>query len=231
MRVLFLDDEKERHHHFREHVARDAGMVVTHVWSMAEFGRALHEPRFELIMLDHDLEDGVHAARMLVALPPIKHPDLVIIHSHDIAGGKIIRTLLHQGGIRSLCKPYFVDKLDPPLSPTDDVHRSRKATDRAIVRQARGGAHSRVDGRTRSHPQKDHRASQEAVPGAGREERNVRDPKDCKAVMPSDECCACRTYVCTRCERRRPWGDGASDDTPALCDDCAMAVRSGGLAG
>ena len=155
MRVLFLDDEKERHHHFREHVARDAGMVVTHVWSMAEFGRALHEPRFELIMLDHDLEDGVHAARMLVALPPIKHPDLVIIHSHDIAGGKIIRTLLHQGGIRSLCKPYFVDKLDPPLSPKDDVHRSRKATDRATM-AARGRILKRIiEHRKRLSPGRD----------------------------------------------------------------------------
>lgn len=33
-----------------------------------------------------------------------------------------------------------------------------------------------------------------------------------------------RAYVCPRCERKRPWSDGAADDTPALCDDCAAVV-------
>jgi hypothetical protein len=35
------------------------------------------------------------------------------------------------------------------------------------------------------------------------------------------------TYVCPRCDRRMPWSNGATDDTPALCDECAMVVQSG----
>jgi hypothetical protein len=33
------------------------------------------------------------------------------------------------------------------------------------------------------------------------------------------------TYVCNRCEGEFGWCTGASDDTPALCDDCAMLVQ------
>ncbi len=41
---------------------------------------------------------------------------------------------------------------------------------------------------------------------------------DCK--LPSD-CEDCLCFTCTRCERAVPWSEGAADDTPALCDDCA----------
>jgi hypothetical protein len=55
---------------------------------------------------------------------------------------------------------------------------------------------------------------------------------------PSDPCDVCeawsvrlglgggeRCYVCPKCNRVRPWSDGASDDTPGLCDDCAADVQ------
>ena len=32
-------------------------------------------------------------------------------------------------------------------------------------------------------------------------------------------------YVCPRCDREFGWCIGAYDDTPALCDECAMAVQ------
>ena len=43
----------------------------------------------------------------------------------------------------------------------------------------------------------------------------------CKRMGVSEERC----YVCPKCERVRPWSNGASDDTPALCDDCAVEVN------
>ncbi len=33
------------------------------------------------------------------------------------------------------------------------------------------------------------------------------------------------TYVCPRCERGFGWCTGAADDTPALCDDCAVEIQ------
>lgn len=36
-----------------------------------------------------------------------------------------------------------------------------------------------------------------------------------------------RAYVCPKCERKTPWSNGAADDTPALCDECAVVVQSG----
>lgn len=33
------------------------------------------------------------------------------------------------------------------------------------------------------------------------------------------------TYVCPRCDREFGWCIGAMDDTPALCDECAMVIQ------
>lgn len=33
------------------------------------------------------------------------------------------------------------------------------------------------------------------------------------------------TYVCPRCEREFGWCIGAADDTPSLCDECAVFIQ------
>jgi hypothetical protein len=33
------------------------------------------------------------------------------------------------------------------------------------------------------------------------------------------------TYVCSRCDRAFGWCNGAFDDMPALCDDCANLIQ------
>jgi hypothetical protein len=33
------------------------------------------------------------------------------------------------------------------------------------------------------------------------------------------------TYECPRCDRTFGWCIGADDDTPALCDECAMVIQ------
>ena len=51
----------------------------------------------------------------------------------------------------------------------------------------------------------------------------------CDAVGRVDaehpECSACEVFVCARCARWTSWDEGADDETPDLCDDCAMAAR------
>jgi len=43
----------------------------------------------------------------------------------------------------------------------------------------------------------------------------------CFAVceLPED-CPFCERWVCNRCERVVPWGNGGADDAPRLCDEC-----------
>lgn len=36
-----------------------------------------------------------------------------------------------------------------------------------------------------------------------------------------------KRYTCARCERRRPWCDGAGDEYLSLCDECFCAVGGG----
>jgi hypothetical protein len=41
------------------------------------------------------------------------------------------------------------------------------------------------------------------------------------------ECVAHHTYVCPRCDRTLHWSNGCADDTPALCDECAVVIQTG----
>lgn len=54
----------------------------------------------------------------------------------------------------------------------------------------------------------------------------------CKDIDVSDTpCLTCQAreelelFWCPRCERLVPWDFGAADETPALCDDCAVFVQ------
>lgn len=49
-------------------------------------------------------------------------------------------------------------------------------------------------------------------------------PHGCE--LPGD-CAFCERYQCNRCERIVPWEEGAADDTPGLCDDCAAWFHEG----
>lgn len=48
---------------------------------------------------------------------------------------------------------------------------------------------------------------------------------DCHPCAGHPHSCA-GTYVCPRCEGEFGWCTGASDDTPALCDECANVVQT-----
>ncbi len=49
--------------------------------------------------------------------------------------------------------------------------------------------------------------------------RSGAEPHSC--ALPAD-CSECERYQCMRCESVVPWELGAADDTPGLCDDCAL---------
>jgi hypothetical protein len=48
---------------------------------------------------------------------------------------------------------------------------------------------------------------------------------DCAVVDVFGRIVCGGTYTCPRCEHEFGWCIGAADDTPALCDDCAMAIQ------
>ena len=51
----------------------------------------------------------------------------------------------------------------------------------------------------------------------------------CDAVGRKDaehaECSACEVFVCARCDRWVSWDEGADDETPDLCDACAVVAE------
>ena len=51
----------------------------------------------------------------------------------------------------------------------------------------------------------------------------------CDAVGRQDaahaECSACEVFVCARCDRWVSWDEGADDETPHLCDGCAVTAQ------
>ena len=55
MKILFLDDDEERHREFLKHLGA-APVVVKPVKTVADAVSALDKETFELIFLDHDLD-------------------------------------------------------------------------------------------------------------------------------------------------------------------------------
>jgi CheY-like chemotaxis protein len=101
-RILILDDDDIRHDIWRESFAK-AGHDVVCVHTIEAFQNVVENgSRFDLIFLDHDLNDhptlyqsvtkggyrqtGKTACHILRALPTPKHPDHVIIHSWNDEG-------------------------------------------------------------------------------------------------------------------------------------------------
>lgn len=89
MRVLFLDDDKTRVAEFEERT----GLKVHHVLKPTEFGDAIRNQKYDVIMLDHDLgyEDnfwnGQKACKLLAANRSWTGDDqTVIIHSANPVG-------------------------------------------------------------------------------------------------------------------------------------------------
>lgn len=55
----------------------------------------------------------------------------------------------------------------------------------------------------------------------------TKSSKRCTGCALPNNCEKCKRFVCNRCKRVVGWSFGCADDTPALCDDCAVSVQAG----
>lgn len=113
MRILILDDQRQRHERF---AADLAGHDVTHCYFFSDYCNALanHGP-FDVVFLDHDLGDmveqetipgsdtivydGKDAAAELIAMPSDSWPRCVVVHSWNGWGAKEMATMLEKAGL------------------------------------------------------------------------------------------------------------------------------------
>lgn len=118
MRILVLDDDEIRHEQFRDNLKEHS---VVHVYTAEEAGEALAKEKFDLVYLDHDLQDfqnnpsgygvveqtGMDVARYIARyLAPQKHPSKVIVHSWNVSGGPRMVSVLRDAGISAVYQPF-----------------------------------------------------------------------------------------------------------------------------
>lgn len=117
MKILFLDDNPERHEYFK---TITIGQDVTHVWNSQECMDALaNNDPFDLVCLDHDLagayfqEDkansGTEVAEWIhYKLAKDKYPKKVIIHSWNSTGAERMYKWIEPTGIPVVRKRFEV---------------------------------------------------------------------------------------------------------------------------
>lgn len=117
LKVLFLDDDPFRHDNAKgwlESIVSGAHLDLTHVRNVEEFVKAFLKEDFDLICLDHDLQDfhykgevdeqtGREAARAIVSEG---FDGGVIVHSWNPDGADAILQILKDGGIRVARKEF-----------------------------------------------------------------------------------------------------------------------------
>lgn len=101
MKILFLDDDDDRHKEFLKHLGA-APVVVKPVKTVAEAVAALDRETFELIFLDHDLDGkvmvesgpgtGLEVARHLMSTP--NKSAQVVVHSLNDKGARAMLDVL-----------------------------------------------------------------------------------------------------------------------------------------
>ena len=123
MRVLHLDDDDLRHELFMEWHAH-AGDTSVAVHDLDEFAAAINRERFDIVYLDHDLNDfqytsgfadmygwkqqnGVDAATLLATLPEDQRPATVVIHSWNPEGAKRMARVLEEAGFENVIIEEF----------------------------------------------------------------------------------------------------------------------------
>ncbi len=112
MRILVLDDDKNRHKTFARNLIGNEHVV--HAYTHDEAITALNEQeKFDVVFLDHDLNDcehksldyssgyggpveltGLHVARHVANLPEEKLPRFAIVHSFNPSGAAHMMTVL-----------------------------------------------------------------------------------------------------------------------------------------
>lgn len=121
LKILVLDDDHLRHEAFTR-----AFPHAVHVWTVEEFQEAYAAGGWDLLYLDHDLNDfgvrstaegyggrveltGADVATWVARLPVDMHPKEVIIHSWNPGGALNMLNVLRDAGIRVTYRPFCGD--------------------------------------------------------------------------------------------------------------------------
>jgi|SRR3990172_1074657 len=117
MRILILEDDLERMDTFNRLLK---GHRIVHVSTVFDAIQAFkREPRFDVVFLDHDLNDvvpnmygydertGKHVAIFMVKyLMPDKKPKKVVVHSMNDEGARGIMSILNSGEFQPRRVPF-----------------------------------------------------------------------------------------------------------------------------
>lgn len=119
MRILFLDDDQERHDAFRKRMPAPLEIVSVYTVAQAKESLDRNNPFLEA-HLDHDLADygprdmygyrdeytGQHVAHYIARMPAEKRPNLVRIHSWNPDGARAMHEILQGAGVRVFRRPF-----------------------------------------------------------------------------------------------------------------------------
>lgn len=121
MRILFLDDNEQRH----ESQARNCvGHNVDRARNATEAISLMRDNRYDLVMLDHDLggedsenrmdcdEDGRTVARWMANNAAKFSATTAIVHSLNVNGSTEMVSILRDAGIEAFRHPFAWTKLD-----------------------------------------------------------------------------------------------------------------------
>jgi CheY-like chemotaxis protein len=114
MRVLVLDDDKLRHKVFQQNLIGNE--FVVHAYTVDQAVEWLKKEKFDVVYLDHDLNDhpnqatsldyatggyggpreltGLDVAYFMSRMPKEKHPEYVIVHSYNAGGAANMMAVL-----------------------------------------------------------------------------------------------------------------------------------------
>lgn len=113
MKVLFLDDDLNRHRMFKENFGDESNDIV-YVETAKEAIEALQYQDFDSIFLDHDLggeyyQPSVEGTGWEVAkyiAENLTYKPIIIIHSMNSAGGIRMYHVLADAGFKSVLSPF-----------------------------------------------------------------------------------------------------------------------------
>ena len=118
MKVLFVDDQIQRHDTFRRKV--DLIHTIIPAFTYEQACNALREHRFDEAWLDHDLQDymyfedgrtreytGADIARYIATeLDKAKIPKKVVVHSFNAPGAANMAAILKEAGVPVELRPF-----------------------------------------------------------------------------------------------------------------------------
>ena len=124
MKILILDDSKERHDIFNElYVDHD----VKHVYRYHDCIDELVKSAWDIVHLDHDLGEevkdadttidswghkriltGMDVVNWILDCPPSMIPNYIIVHSTNPIGGSAMYQALKKAGINCARQPFLV---------------------------------------------------------------------------------------------------------------------------